>query len=140
MTNEEKEMIKVFRDAGIGYSAIAKRMDISVNTIKTFCKRNDLGGDRSKLRSLDLKIERCDNCGKPVLQNKHRKRKRFCSDLCRNNWWNAHQYQIDRKANYKFICKCCGHVFISYGNANRKYCSSKCYLKDRFKGVDHASI
>ena len=31
----------------------------------------------------------------------------------------------------------CGKAFSSYGNADRKYCSRECYLKDRFEGGCH---
>lgn len=134
MNDNQKEIIGIYRQQGLGYKAIANKLDISVNTVKTYCKRNNLNGNRSQLKKLDLTIEPCENCGKPVLQNKHRKRKRFCCDLCRTSWWNSHQDQVNRKANYELICKCCSHTFISYGNSNRKYCSHECYLKDRFGG------
>lgn len=137
MNENQKEIISIYRQQGLGYKAIAEKLDISVNTIKTYCKRNDLGGNRSAFKKFNIKVEPCENCGKPVVQSIHRKRKRFCCNSCRMNWWNTHQDLVNRKANYELICKYCGNTFISYGNANRKYCSHECYLNERFRGSNH---
>ena len=135
MTQGEKYQIEIFRIQGIGYTEIAKRMDISVNSIKTFCRRNALGGKRGYEAAGSISICACENCGKPVPQNTGRKKKRFCCDKCRNEYWNSHLEQVNRKANYEIVCRNCGKPFISYGNKNRKYCCHKCYLEDRFGGV-----
>ena len=135
MTQSEKYQIEIFRIQGIGYTEIAKRMGISVNSIKTYCRRNALGGKRGYEAAGTISICACENCGKPVPQNTGRKKKRFCCDKCRNEYWNAHMEQVNRKANYEIVCKNCGKSFISYGNKNRKYCCHKCYLEDRFGGV-----
>lgn len=52
--------------------------------------------------------------------------KKFCSDRCRMKWWNSHLDQVQRKANYDFVCPVCKKPFTVYGNANRKYCSHEC--------------
>jgi len=80
----------------------------------------------------------CPCCGAEVRQNPGRKVKRFCSDKCRNAWWNSRLEQVDRKAHYKFVCACCKKPFTAYGNAGRKYCSHECYIKDRFGGGQNA--
>lgn len=36
--------------------------------------------------------------GRRVAQQAGRKEKKFCSDKCRNKWWNAHLDQVDRRA------------------------------------------
>lgn len=135
MTQGEKYQIEIFRIQGIGYTEIAKRMDISVNSIKTYCRRHALGGKRGYEAAGSISICACENCGKPVPQNIGRKKKRFCCDKCRNEYWNTHIELVNRKANYEIVCKNCGKSFISYGNKNRKYCCHKCYLEDRFGGV-----
>lgn len=135
MTQSEKYQIEIFRIQGIGYTEIAKRMGISVNSIKTYCRRNALGGKRGYEVAGPIRICACENCGKPVPQNTGRKKKRFCCDKCRNEYWNTHIELVNRKANYEIVCKNCGKSFISYGNKNRKYCCHKCYLEDRFGGV-----
>ena len=76
----------------------------------------------------------CGYCGAPITQTLGRKEKKFCSDRCRNLWWNAHLDLVDRRANYEFVCRTCGKPFTAYGNAHRKYCSRDCYIEDRFGG------
>ena len=41
MTEDEKIRIKQLRNSGAGYKRIAAEMDLSVNTIKAFCKRTE---------------------------------------------------------------------------------------------------
>ena len=42
MNDMQKSQIINMRAAGIGYKAIAKNLDISENTVKSFCRRNNL--------------------------------------------------------------------------------------------------
>ena len=132
MTDEQKRQIENYRKNGYGYKQISNLMSISLNTIKSFCRRNRLKDD--DLQESTNQIFCCEQCGKSVEQKEHRKRKRFCSDACRNKWWNSHLDMVNRKANYEIICPCCKSTFYVYGNANRKYCSNECYLKYRFGG------
>ncbi len=39
MTPEQKESIMMLRADGLGYKAIAIRLSISVNSVKSFCQR-----------------------------------------------------------------------------------------------------
>lgn len=83
-------------------------------------------------RNKDAKVGYCQCCGIEVIQNPKRKQKKFCSDKCRNMWWNSHLELVDKKAIYEFKCKYCGEAFKVYGNENRKYCSRECYIAGRF--------
>ena len=47
MTLEQKNQIARMREQNLGYACIAKEMGLSVNTIKAYCRRNDLSGNRS---------------------------------------------------------------------------------------------
>lgn len=135
MTEIQKKQIAVYRSQGLSYTAISNIMEVSINSIKTYCKRNGLGGVRAYEKTNSINVCTCENCGQPVIQNPGRKKKRFCSDKCRNAWWNSHQEQVSKKANYECICAFCNKSFISYGNRHRKYCSHECYIEDRFGGV-----
>lgn len=134
MTDKEKKQIEVYREQGLSYAVISKKMNLSINTIKTYCKRHGLGGVRAYKVTDKIEVCICENCGIPVKQNPGRKKKRFCSDKCRNEWWNSHMELVKRKANYDCVCANCGKQFISYGNKERKYCSHECYIEDRFGG------
>ena len=135
MTEQEKQQISIYRQQGLSYTVISNTMKISINSVKTYCKRNGLGGVRAMEKTSRSNICVCDNCGMLVKQIPGRKKKRFCSDKCRNLWWNSHQDQINKKANYKCVCIYCNKIFISYGNKYRKYCSHECYIKNRFGGA-----
>lgn len=135
MTDTQKIQIGKLRGAGLGYKKIAEQMGLSENTVKTYCRRHGLGGNMTHLQNVTQNEEHhCLCCGKPVQQTPGRKEKKFCSDSCRNKWWNSHLDKVERKANYEFVCPHCKKPFTAYGNKNRKYCSHECYIADRFGG------
>ncbi|MCH4033191.1 MAG: RNA polymerase subunit sigma-70 [Lachnospiraceae bacterium] len=137
MTDEQKTRIFRMREQGMSYDAIAESLSLSKNTVKSYCRRNNLSG-RRKQESDDAKpAEFCPNCGKPVRQIPGRKHIRFCSSACRQEWWNSHLDQVNRKAVYEYTCAYCGRHFTAYGNSHRKYCSHACYIADRFGGDPH---
>lgn len=47
MTDHEKQRITVMRSVGESYKEIADKLKLSVNTVKTFCRRNQLTGVRA---------------------------------------------------------------------------------------------
>lgn len=140
MTDEQKIQIEEMRKYGLGYVRIAQRLGISENTVKSFCRRNNLAGNATEQavaaeqKAHCNSVRPCKNCGAPVLQDPKRKPKLFCCDACRNKWWNSHLYLVKRKAMYEYTCPNCGKKFSAYGNANRKYCCHECYIEDRFGG------
>jgi endogenous inhibitor of DNA gyrase (YacG/DUF329 family) len=130
MNTIQKEQIRRLRHEGTGYSKIALSLGLSENTVKSYCKRNNLGGIGAALPKPNGTV--CRNCGKPVVQLPGQKKRVFCSDACRVVWWNTHPEMVSRKAIYRFTCSYCGTVFESYGDNKRKYCSHACYVGDRF--------
>lgn len=140
MTEEQKTQITQLRTAGFGYFRVAQVLGISENTVKSYCRRNNLNGTvavkESKTQNpVDDGIHLCICCSLPVEQNPRRKEKKFCSDKCRMKWWNNNLDRVKHKAMYKFICPYCGKSFTVYGNSHRKYCSHECYVAARFGGV-----
>lgn len=137
MTEEQKKETQKLRETGYGYTKIAQLLGLSENTVKSYCRRKGLNGVALKETVIPDDRERhfCLNCGTEVLQNPGRKQKKFCSDKCRNKWWNSHLNEVSRKAVYEFICPYCKKSFTAYGNKNRKYCSHACYIADRFGGM-----
>lgn len=133
MTNVEKEKIRYLRCEGLGYRAIAARLGISENTVKSFCRRNNLSGIAKK-----EPVMVCRHCGQSLAPHPKHKKRKFCSEACRRAWWKAHPELIHKKAFYSLNCVCCKKDFLSYGNQTRKYCSHACYIKARFgKGGGH---
>ena len=134
MNDIQRQQIAKLRGKGYGYGRIAQALNISVNTIKTYCRRHGLGGVVANNTVVDEEVHCCLCCGKEIVQQVGRKEKKFCSDKCRNKWWNSNLDKVNRKANYEFICPNCKKPFSAYGNKNRKYCSHACYIEDRFGG------
>ena len=138
MTPEEKKRLSVLRKAGRSYTEIADEMGIPKNTVKTYCRRTGLTQTAESAPAVQVPEQKADSicpyCGKPVLQSPGRKKKKFCSDTCRNRWWNTHMDMVNRKAIYQYACQTCGATFTAYGNRHRKYCCHECYIVDRFGG------
>ena len=133
MTDNQKTAITEYRRNGCGYKKISQLTGVSENTIKTFCKRNGLGGIAASAHGAG-DGNACKCCGAPITQVPGRKARKFCNDRCRARWWNRHLDLVNRKANYDFVCPACGKAFSVYGNAHRKYCCHECYIEDRFGG------
>lgn len=77
---------------------------------------------------------RCKHCGKEIVQIAKRKKRIFCSDVCRQKWWNSHLFMISQssQAFHHFICPTCKKPFTVYSNAKRKFCSHHCYIHSRY--------
>lgn len=125
MTDEQKANIIALRAKGLTYADIAEKLQVSINTVKSFYRRCE-----------KKTLVCCKCCGKPINQTPRTREKKFCSDKCRMKWWKLHSDEMDKKAVYDFKCESCGKKFQAYGNNHRKYCSRECYIKMRFGGAD----
>ena len=132
MTTDEKRMLMTYRQQGLGYKKIGQLMGLSVNTVKTYCKRHDLGGSVTNQPGSTEKACKC--CGTTLVQTPGRKRRVFCSDACRTKWWNAHPELVKHRGDHQVICSHCGKPFSVTKSSARKYCSHGCYIADRFHG------
>lgn len=132
MNEIQKNQIHEMRQMGFSYKRIATTLSLKEGTVKSYCIRAVKRGDISTPN--DSSKNFCRQCGKALVQSDKRKRRIFCCAACRQKWWNAHLYLVNRssKALYHFICPTCGKPFSSYGNAKRKYCSHDCYIKARY--------
>ena len=131
MTDEQKQTVSRLRKEGPGYTLIAKKLVLPKSTVSTYCKQVGLSGCAKNTSG-----RFCPQCGKPVIKNLRGKPRKFCSDECRKLFWKTHPEKIIRKAVYEFTCANCKKTFTAYGNANRKFCSHKCYLAYRFGSRD----
>lgn len=135
MTETQKQQIVSLRRHGIGYLKIAQELGISQNTVKSYCRRNNL--TRTEEISDEpipapMSEHHCLQCGVAVAQNDKRKLKKFCSDQCRMKWWNAHRNLVQHKKAAEAECPNCHTRFMAVGG--RKYCSHSCYIAYRFGG------
>lgn len=128
MKSSDKMKIEAYRENGVSYAEIAEILSLPLNTVKSYCKRHNLGGRRE--RTVE-NISLCLQCGTGIPQNPHRKIKKFCSDSCRSLWWRSHNTEIHRKSEQIFICPVCKKEFNAYRSSNQKFCSRACYGKSR---------
>ena len=126
MTEEQKKQIKDLRGKGEGYKKIAQYIGISVNTVKSFCRNNELTGNSSSAV--------CLACGKPLVQMPKRKQRKFCSAQCRETWWSKNRNKGNKPTGETVRCIHCGKAFSAYEREHRKYCSHTCYVAERFQG------
>ena len=114
MTAEQTIQVDALRKPGEGYKSISIRLNLSVNTVKSYCQRHHVESPK-----LPKNIRLCLQCGQEVLQTPHRKAKKFCCDKCRMNWWKAHSAIIDKKSQQIFICPVCGEEFSAYRSSRQ---------------------
>lgn len=127
MKAAQAEQISHMRRMGNSYGRIAESLGMSLNTVKSFCRRQGITGEAG--------MAICEYCGAEVVQTKHRKKKRFCSNTCRTRWWSAHRHLLGGEARVALYCLHCGCEFMDYPAAARKYCCHECYIKARFGGA-----
>lgn len=114
MTNTQNDQIQKMRQDGQSYSHIASTLDISENTIKSYCRRNNfLVSENKKAKEI---CTACKQCGKLLAQEIKGHPKKFCSEECRRLWWKANESEHDKKAYYTLSCVGCGKEFKSYAN------------------------
>ncbi len=130
MNSLQKEQITRLRAEGKSYATIADTMGLSINTVKSYCRRNNLVGNAT-IMSEPVDGIFCRQCGVPLKQTIGKKHKRFCSNRCRMAWWNAHPEDVNHKTIQTFTCRTCGQNFETYGKRERKYCSRACYGKSK---------
>ena len=127
MNNDLKTKINELRQLGYGYKRIASELSVTASAARYAC---------SKLDDEDFLINNCQNCGLPIKSIKGKKKRRFCSDKCRWQWWNKNQKDVNKKAYYIHQCKYCKKEFTVYGNSKRLYCSHECYIKHKTQKVN----
>ncbi len=130
MTDKQKSEIIRMRELGASFARIAEVTGVSRNTIKSFCRRQNVT-THTQTENVSDELHG-KQCGKPLHRVPGRKMPKFCSTACRTKWWNAHPEEVNRKAVYSFTCSYCKKPFTAYGNKSRKYCSHECYMAARF--------
>ena len=130
MALDEREKLAVsrMRAGGLGYKAIATRVVVSRDQVRSYLTR--AGIEPESLSAPDRRW--CRWCGAQLPQRADGKKPSFCSSEHRRAFWRTHPEAGARKAFYEFTCAHCGTPFKAYGNAGRKYCSHACYNRHRF--------
>jgi orotate phosphoribosyltransferase-like protein len=75
--NINKQILEL-RNKGYGYKKIASELQLTRDQVRYICKRSE--GETSE--------DVCKNCGIKIKSSVGKKRKIYCSDKCRYQWWN----------------------------------------------------
>jgi len=86
--NDISKKIVELRELGYGYKKIASELNTSISIVRYACSK----------QTDDELIGFCEHCGLEMKSVKGKKKKRFCSDQCRWQWWNEYRRKkaIDR--------------------------------------------
>lgn len=128
MNSEQKLRIAELRKSGYGCKEISEQLQISINTIKSYCKRHNIQR-QNEIIGDDVRF--CLQCGKTIPQVQHRKVKKFCSDKCRMVWWRNHSSLLHTHSKKMLKCPVCNKAFSAYSSTHQKYCSRLCYYKSK---------
>ena len=126
MTNDERMKINILQKQGFGYKRIAALTGLNPNTVKSYCKTHPVCADKSAF---------CLQCGEALTHTPKKRKKKFCSDVCRAAWWSAHPEER-KSSRYSHVCAFCGSEFHSDRPASR-YCSTLCFANARKKVTQH---
>ena len=125
MTDLQKEKITELRKNGVSISVIAEEMNLSVNSVKSFCRRNTV----TPVKNV------CKRCGQPLINTPGHRQKTFCSAACRQKYWRENSDLINHISFVTLTCPACGEPFSDYKGHHRKYCSHACYIGYRYGGT-----
>ena len=125
MTTEQTICISQMMRDGYSCRKIAEEMNLSLNTVKSWCRRHPYKEKKAGL---------CMMCSKAISSIPNKRERKFCSDQCRNAWWSAHPENRKTKTMYKHICFNCGREFTN-NRINACYCCRKCFADARRKAV-----
>lgn len=117
----DKKTIIDLKKSGCSYKEIAEKLGISVGSVKSIISRY------SKTIELEKESYKCKYCGNPLVQTKSKKKKEFCSDKCRKQYWKQKNF-------CKRECLICHKIFTPSYSDEQKYCSKACYLKRSVNG------
>lgn len=120
MTIEDQRKIISLQMQGLGYRRIATQTGLNIYTVKSYCKAHPISAE-----------DVCLYCGKGLAHTPHKRRKKFCSDICRSAWWSAHP-EARKSSHYEHTCAFCGRMFNS-DRVGSKYCSVRCFSDARKK-------
>ena len=131
MTTQQKEQVLRLRVSGASYGSIAAALGLSVNTVKSCCKRSSANRLTMPPAVKKNVPGNCSQCGAHLIQTPGHRQKRFCSEKCRMARWAAPE-EMKRAATSTVHCEYCGTAFLQYGSRPRKFCSRTCYLAHRY--------
>lgn len=94
MTDLQKEKITELRKNGESISSIAEKMNLSVNSVKSFCRRKTVTPVKNG----------CKRCGAELVNTPGHRQKTFCSAICRQKYWQENSGLINHISFVTLTC------------------------------------
>ena len=130
LTEKQMTEISSLRRDGMSYAKIGEKLNLPRGQVRSFCLSRTSKNEAAVQEDGEHVL--CKTCGKELEHTPGFRKKIFCSDGCRQDWWNRYaKFKAgEGRATNKVTCQNCGETFVTYGT-NRKYCSRKCYTEHR---------
>lgn len=124
LTQEQKELVIMYRNSGIGYRHIATMIGVKRDQVRSVCSSFGLIGLYGKQK--ERSYCECKICGKKYLIEDGLS-KNHCSIKCKEV---SVELVLKKRIKKKtFVCITCGKEFVR--NGSQVYCSNKCRYEDR---------
>lgn len=133
MTEEQKKKIIDLRKQGLGYKRIAKQLNITRDSVRGYCRRNEPFGEymptkkKKVIKVNENKNSFCLNCNNEIIQNSRGPKRKYCCNKCKYEY----SYKNNNRKTSSLRCEYCDKEFKAC-SVERKYCSHECYIRDRF--------
>lgn len=96
ITKDIGESIRIYRQKNYSFAAMARCLDLSVETVKKHCYRHGIDPiEPKKTREENKLLTGCVQCGLLFVRSNLMSTNRFCCTKCRNRYW----YETNRKIN-----------------------------------------
>lgn len=95
LSKSEQEKVSNMRRLGFGYRRIAKFLGLNTMAVKYYLGKTWTGEEEIST-SVSIK-DLCPNCGLPVVQIPHKRRRIYCSDKCRLQSWHKKNYKSKKR-------------------------------------------
>ena len=117
MSLNRKDLIFAYREEGMTYREIAEKTGVSEQFCRTVCSRAN-----RKQKADTPPTGMCRYCGQQLFHTNGAKKKQFCSEHCRNAFYN----RVKMRKSYIRTCEYCGKDFVSFGYPKKRFCSREC--------------
>lgn len=121
-TKSATELVMALRSQGMRYDKIAQLLGVKPGYCRTVYSR---ANQRSKKAEVKISPDRCHYCGEPLVHTPNAKRKFFCNDHCRTEYYNRKKAAILNARH----CEICGKLFAYRGIYTKRFCSAECRTK-----------
>ena len=116
---QQRDLILILREEGLSYKEIAERTDTNPEYARYVCSKANRAMQKQKENQSD---GICRFCGKKLTYTPGAKRKEFCDDKCRSDYYS----QQKMRKPYVRRCEHCGKEFVSYGYPKKRFCCRDC--------------